>query len=190
MITKTNDLKANEIPVYNNGDNPTNCCPRFVPDEWDDRELHFQDKLFVKTKTKSFLHIPINMGPVFKRTFAAIEAAEAQDLTQSLVLSREISLWSAEHFFAVTKEVPGQEMFRLTGDFHPKVFEGPFSNAGKWCEQLKKMGGGSESERVGSEKAESKKAEPFLFYTTCPGCAKHYGNNYVVGLVESTRSAS
>ena len=168
-------MQENELPKYDMSDNPTNCCPRFKPDGWDDQDLHFKDKRFVKAKTKSIMHVPINMGSVFTKTFEAIEGADAQDNEQFIVLSRDLSPWSSEHYFAVTKDVPGQEMARLSGDYHTKVFEGPFKEAGKWYDELiKSVDGGKENP-----------PDTFFFYTTCPKCAKHYGTNYVVGLVES-----
>jgi len=175
MSTQTVDLRDNELPKSDMSDNPTGCCPRFIPDEWDDRQLHFRDKRFVKAKTVSFLHIPLNMGGVFKRTFAAVEDAGAQDLEQFIVLSRDNSPWSADHFFSVTKDVPGQKMVRLSGDYRTKVFEGPFRNMGKWYRELLEISG-------------DRNADTYFFYTTCPRCAKHYGKNYVVGLAGLTNS--
>ena len=46
-------MDINALPKYDMSDNPTNCCPRFNTDGWDEQELHFKDKLFVKTKTRS-----------------------------------------------------------------------------------------------------------------------------------------
>lgn len=70
-------MEINTLPKYDMTDNPTGCCPRFDPDNWDGQDLHFQDKLFVRTRTRSLAHIPLNMGSVFKRTFKAIEKAGA-----------------------------------------------------------------------------------------------------------------
>lgn len=58
-------MQTNMTPQYDMSDNPTNCCPRFNPDSWDDQELHFDNKLFVKAITRSAFHIPLNMGKVF-----------------------------------------------------------------------------------------------------------------------------
>jgi len=168
-------MQENELPKYDMSDNPTDCCPRFNPDGWDDQELHFKDKRFVKAKTKSIMHVPINMGSVFTKTFEAIEGAGAQDSEQFIVLSRNLSPWSSEHYFAVTKDVPGEEMARLSGDYHTKVFEGPYKNAGKWYEELVSSVGGDKNDPP----------DTFFFYTTCPKCAKYYGKNYVVGLAET-----
>ena len=58
-------MKTNTLPKYDSSDNPTNCCPRFKPDGWDEQELHFEDKLFVKAETRSLAHIPLNMVPYY-----------------------------------------------------------------------------------------------------------------------------
>ena len=90
------------------------------------------------------------------------------------MLSHELSPWRAEHYFAVTKDVPGAEMVTLSGNFLAKVFEGPFKDAGKWCKELTKF--------VESQGKQIRKC--FFFYTTCPKCAKNYGKNYVVGFAQ------
>lgn len=171
-------MEVNELPKYDMSDNPTGCCPRFTPDTWDNQDLHFKDKLFVKAKTRSVMHVPINMGAVFGKTFKAIESADAQDNEQFIVLSRDPSPWTGEHFFSVTKEAPGAEMVRLSGDYHTKVFEGPYRDAKKWRDELISSADGEKDELPTT----------FFFYTTCPKCAKYYGKNYVVGLVERRHS--
>jgi hypothetical protein len=164
-------VQTNEIPPYDMADNETGCCPRFHPEPWDGQELHFEDKLFVRATTVSLFHIPLNMGSIFTRTQEAIRKAQAEPAS-FIVLSHELSPWRAEHLFAVAAEVPEAEMVRLSGDFLTKVFEGPYRDAPKWCATM-------------SEYAVSKGKTPgtqYLFYTACPGCAKHYGKNYVVGV--------
>ena len=160
-------MEINALPRYDMTDNPTGCCPRFRPDSWDNENLHFRDKLFVRAKTRSFVYIPLNMGSVFRETFRAIEDADAHSDADFIVLSHDKSAWSAEHLFAVTKEVPDQEMAKLTGDFVTKVFEGPYRKVPQWCEELSK----------GAKQV-------YFFYTTCPKCARTYGKNYVVGVAE------
>ena len=136
-------MNTNKLPNYDASDNPTGCCPRFKPNGWDRQTLHFDGKAFVRAQTRSLFHIPLNMSRVFKKTFAAIEAAGAQDTGQFIVLSHEISPWSAEHNFAVTKEVLGEEMCRLSGHFMTKVFEGSYRNAPngsrKWRPMLRSV---------------------------------------------------
>jgi hypothetical protein len=167
-------METNRLPKYDMSDNPTGCCPRFKAEGWDGQELHFEDKRFVKAKTRSIFHIPLNMGSVFPSTFGAIEAAQAKNDDDFIVLSRDPSPWRSEHYFSVTRDVPEQEMVSMTGDFMTKVFEGPFKDAGKWEKEM--------AAYVESRGRTVKKT--YYFYTTCPKCAKQYGKNYVVAVSE------
>ncbi len=164
-------MELNKTPTYDDSDNQTGCCPKFKPEGWNDQELHFKDKIFVKATTRSLFHIPINMGRVFAKTSEAIEQADAYDMEQFVVLTRDISPWKSEHYFAVTKEVPEEEVVRMSGDFMTQVFEGPYKEARNWYHQMQEK----------MEKAGKKAEEIYFFYTTCPRCAKVYGKNYVIG---------
>ena len=167
-------MNVNQLPAYDASDNPTGCCPRFKPTGWDGQDLYFREKLFVRAKTRSLFHIPIDMSQMFRRIFTAIEAAGARSDKDFIVMSHDLSAWSSEHYFSVTKEVPGQQMCRVSGDFLTKVFEGPFKDVPKW------------ENEVASYAAEHGKRvdRAFFFYTTCPRCAKHYGKNYVVAVAQ------
>jgi hypothetical protein len=167
-------MKINALPKYDASDNSTGCCPRFNPDGWDGRELHFKDKLFVKAVTKSVNHVPVDMGQVFQRTFEAIEKAGAHDPDEFVVLSRDVSDVEGEHFFSVSKPVSGQEVVKWSGDYRTKLFEGPYENAPEWQRQFQA--------ELASQDTKSKKM--YYFYTTCPKCAEAYGKNYVVGVAE------
>lgn len=167
-------MEINAVPKYDMSDNPTECCPRFKPEGWDEQELHFKEKRFVKAKTRNLFHIPLNMGSVMQSTFAAIENAKAMSEDDMIILSYDPSPWTSEHYFSASKEVPDREMARLTGDYLTKVFEGPYRNAPKWIQEV---------ERLVKEKGRQPK-KTYLFYTTCPKCAKHYGKNYVVAVCQ------
>jgi len=154
-------------------DSETGCCPRFNPDPWDEKEVTFQDKLFVKDHVTSLFHIPLNFGKVMVRNMEMIQRAEA--LTpEPLLLSDEKSLWGADLYIAVAKEVPGAKMARISGTFLTKVFEGPYKDAGQWAQEMKAY--------VKSKAREIKKM--YFFYTTCPKCAQVYGKNYTVILAQ------
>jgi hypothetical protein len=167
-------METNALPKYDMSDNPTNCCPRFKSEGWDEQELHFKDKLFVKVKTRSIFHIPINMGSVFPKTFTAIEKAHAKSEDEFVVLSHDPSAWTSEHYFSVLKDVPGHEMVHLTGDYLTKVYEGPYKNAPKWEKEMEAF--------VKSKGKQAKKT--YFFYTTCPKCMQYYGKNYMVAISE------
>ena len=155
-------------------DNPTNCCPRFKAAGWDEQELKFKGKLFLKAKTRGLFHIPINMGSVYPETFADIKTAGAYSDENFIVLSHDPSAWTGEHYFSVTGDVPGHEMVRLTGDFLTKVYEGPYKNVRQWEKNM--------AAYVKSKGGQIRKT--YFFYTTCPRCAKVYGENYVVAVAE------
>ena len=100
---------------------------------------------------------------------------EADALTpEPLMLSDEKSLWGSDIYIAVSKEVPGAEMARVSGSFLTNVFEGPYKDTGKWVKEMKAY--------VKSKGKEMKSL--YFFYTTCPKCAKAYGKNYTVILAE------
>lgn len=166
-------METNQTPSYDTSDNPTGCCPRFTPEPWDRQALHFERKPFVRASTISVLHVPLNMGSVFGRTWRAIQEAHA-DTGGLLVLSHDESAWHAEHLFAVSAPVPGAEMVYLSGDYLTKVFEGPFERARDWCDEM--------AQWVASRGRTLE--TQYFFYTTCPKCAKFYGKNYVVGVAK------
>ncbi len=151
----------------------TGCCPRFHPEPWDQQEVTFQDKLFVKDRVRSLFHIPLNFGAVMVRNMNRIQAAGAV-APEPLLLSDENSLWGADVYIAVSREVPGAQMARISGTFLTRVFEGPYANAHRWVEEMKAY--------VAEKKKEMRKL--YFFYTTCPKCAKYYGKNYVVLLAQ------
>ena len=110
-------MPTNETPHYDASVNTTGCCPRFNPGGWDDQELHFRDKPFLRAVTHSVMHVPVNMGSVFARVNRRIDDAGASADGQSIVLSRDLSPWTSEHLFSVSKSVPEEEMTTLSGDF-------------------------------------------------------------------------
>lgn len=154
-------------------DSETGCCKRFDPGPWDGKEIKWEDKLFLKDHVKSVFHIPLNFGKVMARDMEKITKADAL-AAEPVMLSDERSLWGADVYIAVGREVPGADMARISGTFLSKVFEGQYKDMGKWVKRMK--------EYVSSKGRDVKKM--YFFYTTCPACAKAYGKNYVVILAE------
>jgi hypothetical protein len=149
------------------------CCPRFDPQPWDGVELTWKDRRFVKDRVRSFLHIPLNFGSVMVRNMKRIEAAGAKP-DDMIVLSDENSLWGADIYISVSKQVPNASNVTISGTFLSKVFEGPYQHMRKWIEQMKSF--------VASRGRQLTKL--YCYYTTCPKCAKKYGKNYVVILAQ------
>jgi hypothetical protein len=113
----------------------TGCCPRFNPEPWDGKEVTFKDKLFLKEHIRTFLHIPLGFGKVMVKSMEGIKAANAL-APEPLMLYEDTSLWGADLYIAVSKDVPGAKMERISGTFLSKVFEGPFKDAGKWLKEM------------------------------------------------------
>jgi len=147
----------------------TGCCEPFNPAPWQDREITWKDKIFVKDHITSFFHIPLNMGKKVIHNVELIQKANAQ-APQQLMLTDEKSPWGADIYIDVSKEVPGVQMTTLSGSYLTKVFEGPYNNAGKWAQEM--------TEYVENKGKSLKKL--YFSYTTCPKCAKAYEKNYVV----------
>ena len=80
-------MQVNEIPKFDTSDNPTGCCPRFQPEPWENQELVFDRKPFVRASTVSVFHMPLNMGSVFAKTWAAIQRAHADSGSFLVMLS-------------------------------------------------------------------------------------------------------
>jgi len=114
---------------------PTGCCDPFNPDPWQEKEIVWRDKIFVKDHITSFLHMPLNFGQKVVKNMKLIEKAGAKSSHQ-LMLTDEKSLWGADIYIDVLKEVPGAQMATLSGTFLTKVFEGPYQNVGKWAVEM------------------------------------------------------
>ncbi|HNQ87033.1 MAG TPA: hypothetical protein PKM73_00195 [Verrucomicrobiota bacterium] len=165
---KTPDAPQNPYP------SETGCCPRFVPEPWQEKAIHWKDKLFLKDRVRCLFYMPLNFGRVMVRNMARISQAGAFTPEPPIGLSDHTSKWSMDIYIEVTREIPGGENVRLSGSFLSKVFEGPFRNTGQWCQQME--------EWVRSKGKAVKRC--LMYYTTCPKCARHYGKNYVVILAE------
>jgi hypothetical protein len=147
----------------------TGCCRPFDPATWNEKEVVWKDKPFVKDHVHSVLHIPLDMGRKVLHNQRLIEAVSASP-AQGLMLSDETSPWGADIYIDVTREVPGARMAMLSGRFLTRVYEGPFKDAPTWAADMRRY--------VASKGATLEKL--YFCYTTCPRCAKAYGKNYVV----------
>ena len=115
------------------------------------------------------------MTSVMRRLQETAEQAKATMPAEDvMILSHDISPWKAEQLLAVTKHVNGADNVALTGTFLTRVFDEPYQNAGKWADIL-----------LDYVKDQGKKLKGiYMFYTTCPKCAKHYGHNYTIGMAK------
>ena len=145
------------------------CCPRFNPKMWDGKILNWKNKKFIKGSVFTFFFMPVNFGSVITRLISQSEKAGAR-IPGNLCLSDHTSRFNMDIYLAVDRDVSGEENVTMSGKFLSRVYEGPFQDTGKWCSDF-------------AEYAKKKKMDigkMYMWYTTCPKCAKKYGKNYVV----------
>lgn len=145
------------------------CCPKFEPKSWDGKIFEWKNKKFIKDKVFTIFYMPINFGSVIKKLMEKIDSANAE-CPDWMGLSDHTSKWNMNIYVAVNKDIPNSENVTLSGKFLSKVYEGPYKDTGKWCKDYDTY--------AKSKKLEIKKQ--YMWYTTCPKCAKKYGKNYVV----------
>jgi hypothetical protein len=117
----------------------------------------------------------MNFGSVMKKLDKKVRGAGAK-MPDYLCLSDHTSKWNMDLYLAVDKDVPGAENETVTGKFYSRVYEGDFKHTKEW---------GDDFEAKAKEKGLNIQKQ-FMWYTTCPKCAKKYGKNYVavIGQVE------
>ncbi len=77
-------------------------------------------------------------------------------------------------YLAVNEEIPGAQNTTLSGTFVSKVYEGPYKETGNWHKDF----------TAWCNVQNYKPIKYYMWYTTCPKCAKKYGKNYVVYMAE------
>jgi hypothetical protein len=149
------------------------CCPKFDPSPWEEKTFQWNNKRFIKGKVCTFLYMPLNFGSVITKLMNKVDKAQA-GTPEKMVLSEHTSMWNMNMYVAVDKEIENEENITFSGKYLSKVYEGDFKDTGKWMADFQKF---AESKRL-------KIKTNFMWYTTCPKCAKKYGKNYVVNIAE------
>jgi len=155
--------------------NQNECCPKFDPAPWDEKIFEWNEKKFMKDRVFTFFYIPMNFGRVMKKLDEKVRDVKTT-ISDGMCLSVHTSKWNMDLYLAVDKEIPGAENMTLSGKFLSKVYEGSFQDTGKWCKDFEQF---AQSKGVTISKW-------YMWYTTCPKCAKKYGKNYVVIVTQVT----
>jgi len=145
------------------------CCPRFEPAPWDGKIFEWNNKKFIKDKVFTLFYMPVNFGKVIVRMLRKVEQAQGV-VPDWLCLSDHTSKWNMDLYLAVDKEIPATVNTTLSGKYFSKVYEGNFKETGNWCKDFEIC---AKAKGLNVQKY-------FMWYTTCPKCAKKYGKNYVV----------
>jgi len=151
------------------------CCPRFDPKPWQDQTLHWVNKPFIKGTVRTFWFMPVGFGGEMKRLDAVLREHKAEN-PDHLCLSEHPSKWRMNLLMAVDRALPGVPGETLNGNFYSRVYEGEYRETGNWMKDfdahLKKKG--------------LKATRIFMWYTTCPACARKYGVQHTVILAQLT----
>ncbi len=145
------------------------CCPRFDPACWQEATHDWENKRFIKAKVFTAFYVPLNFGRVIRALDQRVRNAGAT-ISDGLCLSDHTSKWNMDLYLAVDKEIPGADNVTMLGTFLTKVYEGPFKDTGQWCADFAAF----------AEARSFSVGKLYMWYTTCPKCAKKYGKNYVV----------
>lgn len=144
------------------------CCPEFDPTRWHDKALEWINKNFIRDHVFTVFYMPLNFGKVMKKLDEKVTRNGA-NIPDWLCLSDHTSIWNMDLYLAIDKEIPDADNTILSGKFYCRVYEGPFRDSGKWQKDFKEV---AESKGYTTKKM-------YMWYTTCPKCAKKYGKNYV-----------
>ncbi|MBW2997700.1 hypothetical protein KY349_05150, partial [Candidatus Woesearchaeota archaeon] len=136
---------------------------------WDKKIFKWKNKRFVKDNVFTIFYMPMNFGSVIGKLMKKIDASGAK-CPGWMGLSDHTSKWNMDLYVAVDKKIKDAENVTLSGKLLSKVYEGPYRETGKWCKDFEAY--------AKSKKLKIKKL--YMWYTTCPKCAKKYGKNYVV----------
>lgn len=145
------------------------CCPKFKPETWDEKIFEWKDKKFIKGRVGTCFYVPLNFGGVISKMMKLADEAEAKN-PEYMCLSEHPSKWRMNLLVAVDKEIETADNMTLSGKFISKVYEGNFKDTEKWMKDFQRF--------VASKKI--KIGKTYMWYTTCPKCAKKYHKNYVV----------
>lgn len=149
--------------------NAQECCPKFNPTPWDGTTHEWKEKKFIKDRVRTFFFMPIGFGKTMMRLNEAMERSGATS-PDWVCLSEHTSKWNMDILLAVDKEITDTENVTLSGTYFSKVYEGDFKKTETWMKDF-------ESVLAQSNK---KSEKTYMWYTTCPKCAKKYGKNYTV----------
>jgi hypothetical protein len=149
------------------------CCPEFDPNPWNEKVFEWKNQKFIKDSVFTIFYMPVNFGGIMRKLDKKVREANAE-IPNGMSLSDHTSKWNMDIYLAVDKEIPGAQNTTMSGTVVSKVYEGSFNETGKWHKDFTAWCG-TQGHKTG---------KIYMWYTTCPKCAKKYGKNYVVILAE------
>ena len=149
------------------------CCPTFEPQRWDEKTLHWDERLFIMESVPTLFHMPLpsSIGKKITRMWEmAMQSQACPAIEDALILFRDPSAFRSEIYCTVTKEVPGADNVTMSGTYVSKVFDGPYNAIPRFMKEMESYLSGM-----------GKVAEDYLVhYAYCPKCAKERGHNHLI----------
>ena len=150
------------------------CCPKFNVEKWDKKAYSWNKRPFIMESVPAFFHIPFTpmIGKRMTKMMELTEKEEANipDLTDALVLFHDPSPFRSEIYYSVTKEVAGANNTSISGEFVSRVYEGPYNSVPRHMKAMNRW--------LKDQDLEAR--QYYVHYAYCPGCAKKYGQNYMI----------
>lgn len=162
----------------NNQSQKGECCPKFNPERWDEKEFNWENKHFIKESIPALFHIPFPpmIGRKITKMWKMVEESKTAHLNieDTLLLFTDPNPFKSEIYLSVVSDVPGAENIKISGLFLSKVFDGPYNSIPK---HIKKM-----NEYLANKGKKAKKY--YVHYAYCPKCAKKFGYNHMILFAE------
>jgi hypothetical protein len=166
-------MAKKEAKEKSTSDQKVDNCIEFKPDAWNEKEISWKGKFFVKEKVPTFFGKMMSHEKILEKTNQKIEAAKAKSKVPFVLLDKG-SMFSSNMYIEVAKPVQGLNDVKLTANFLSKVFEGKSKSINIWIKDMEKF--------VKTKGKTTKKNYFFIPYTK--KCAKKFGKNYTVILAE------
>ena len=150
------------------------CCPEFNVAKWDNKDLKWDHKHFIKASVPAIMHIPftsILQKKILKLMAQANGASKMEaKIEDALLLFTDPHPFRSDIYLSVTDEVSGANNVEMTGNFLTKVFEGNYNEVPKFFKRMNK-----------NLRDLGKRAKHyFVHYAYYPKCAKTVGTNYTI----------
>jgi hypothetical protein len=156
------------------------CCPKFNPAKWDEKNFEWKEKKFIKASVPTFFHIPFSPMLGKKITNVMKIAEDAQKLSASkddiLLLFSHPHPFKSELYLSVTGPVPDIVNCTISGKYLSKVFDGEYKKLPSFIKEME----------VDLNSQNKKAKKYYVHYAYCPKCAKDFGHNYMVLFADIT----
>lgn len=144
-------------------------CPRLVREEWDMVEHQWDKKPFYALPYRSFFGLPTNLG---RQTRAAVDLLYRRGLLAEVPINFAVNeqTFGGTLLIAINRNVKDLETRAMSGKFMSFFFAGKYTERAHWIRHVYRYGRANHLNFH----------ELYIWYATCPVCAKKQGYAQVV----------